>query len=102
MRTPLSSWSDVGGVGVGVGIMISIVRIGGITSRLTIVGGLGWGNLRVVFEIRGVILLAIGGECAAFLAILHAIGLNKALHKKKVRSNKQNWKKKQSDKRGGW
>src|ERR1043165_702550 len=99
MRTALSSGPVVGVSSVGVGILAGIFRVGRLPSGFTIAGGISWGGLAVILQVQGVILLAVGGECAGLLAILHAIGLDEVLHERKAQSREQNEKRRQSKKK---
>jgi hypothetical protein len=85
-RTPLSCSSGVGVLGVGgldVGIVSKIFGLGGFPRRFLIIGGVGWGNLAVVLDVRGVVFLAVRSVRAGNLAIFHHVGLDEMLGKKK-------------------
>ena len=77
----MSCSSDVGVPDVG--IISRIFRFGGLPRGFTFVGGFGWGNPAIVLEVRGVVVLAVGGIYASFLAVFHQIGSNEVLREKK-------------------
>ena len=86
MRTASSSGPGVGvsNVGrVGVGIVAGVFRVGGLPSGFTITGGIGWGDLAVVLQVQGVVLLAIGGELPHLLTVLRAVRLDEVLREEK-------------------
>ena len=78
--------ADVGVPSVGdlsVGIISRIFGVGGVPRGFTFIGGFGWGDLAVVFEVRGVVCLAVGSVFASFLAVFHPVGLDEMLSKKR-------------------